>query len=61
VLTFGVLAPSMYERGRHQGRSSYKADRRQWSVWPGAAILVVVGLTSFALQWRSVVAQRSPS
>ena len=32
---------------------SYKAIVG-WTVWPGAAILVASGLTSFALDWRSV-------
>ena len=35
------------------GAVSYKAIVG-WTVWPGAAILVASGLTSFALDWRSV-------
>ena len=27
----------------------------RWSLWPGTALLVASGLTSFALQWRTIV------
>jgi OPT family oligopeptide transporter len=52
VLTYGVLAPAMVERGVISA-ASYKAIAG-YAVWPGAAILVASGLTSFALDWRSV-------
>ena len=52
VLTYGVLAPSLFSQGI-LGSVSYKAIVG-WSVWPGAALLVASGLTSFALDWRSV-------
>jgi uncharacterized oligopeptide transporter (OPT) family protein len=52
VLTYGVLAPAMVERGVISA-VSYKAIAG-YAVWPGAAILVASGLTSFALDWRSV-------
>ncbi|HEX6851001.1 MAG TPA: OPT family oligopeptide transporter [Candidatus Polarisedimenticolaceae bacterium] len=52
LLTYGVLAPSLVERGL-VAEVSYKAIVG-WTVWPGAAILVAAGLTSFALDWRSV-------
>lgn len=52
VLTYGVLAPSLVESGL-VATVSYKAIVG-WTVWPGAAILVASGLTSFALDWRSV-------
>jgi len=52
VLTYGVLAPALVERGIVPA-VSYK-EIVGWSVWPGAAILVASGLTSFALDWRSV-------
>jgi uncharacterized oligopeptide transporter (OPT) family protein len=52
VLTYGVLAPSLVERGVVSA-VSYK-EIVGWTVWPGAAILVASGLTSFALDWRSV-------
>ncbi|MFN0245598.1 MAG: OPT family oligopeptide transporter [Kofleriaceae bacterium] len=53
LLTYGVLAPSLLEKGLITG-ASYKAIVA-WTVWPGAAILVASGLTSFALDWRSIV------
>jgi OPT family oligopeptide transporter len=52
VLTYGVLAPSLVARGQIDA-ATYKAIVG-WTVWPGAAILVGAGLTSFALDWRSV-------
>jgi putative OPT family oligopeptide transporter len=52
ILTYGVMAPALVERGL-VASVSYKAIVA-WTVWPGAAILVASGLTSFALDWRSV-------
>lgn len=52
LLTYGVLAPELHADGR-VAEISYKAIV-QWTVWPGAALLVASGLTSFALDWRSV-------
>ena len=51
-LTYAVLAPALVARGAIS-EVSYKAIVG-WTVWPGAAILVSAGLTSFALDWRSV-------
>ena len=52
LLTYSVLAPSLVERGLVT-TVSYKMIVG-WTVWPAAAILVSSGLTSFALDWRSV-------
>ncbi len=52
VLTYAVLAPALVARGVLSS-VSYKSIVG-WTVWPGAAILVGAGLTSFALDWRSV-------
>jgi uncharacterized oligopeptide transporter (OPT) family protein len=52
VLTYAVLAPALVESGVIAA-VSYK-EIAGWTVWPGAAILVASGLTSFALDWRSV-------
>jgi uncharacterized oligopeptide transporter (OPT) family protein len=52
LLTYAVLAPALVERGVITV-VSYK-NIVGWTVWPGAAILVGAGLTSFALDWRSV-------
>lgn len=52
LLTYGVLAPSLLAQGLIAS-VSYKAIVG-WTVWPGASILVASGLTSFALDWRSI-------
>ena len=52
LLTYGVLAPSLVANGLIT-TVSYKAIVG-WTVWPGAAILVASGLTSFALDYKSV-------
>lgn len=52
VLTYVFLAPALLERALI-GEVSYKAIVA-WTLWPGAAVLVSSGLTSFALDWRSV-------
>src|SRR5690606_28596300 len=52
VLTYVFLAPSLLEQGLIT-EVSYKAIVA-WTLWPGAALLVAAGLTSFALDWRSV-------
>jgi putative OPT family oligopeptide transporter len=52
VLTYGVLAPELVERGLVT-KVDYKSIVA-WTLWPGAAILVASGLTSFAFDWRSV-------
>lgn len=52
VLTYGFLAPALFAKGVITA-VSYKAIVG-WTVWPGAAILVASGLTSFALDWKSV-------
>jgi uncharacterized oligopeptide transporter (OPT) family protein len=52
VLTYAVLAPARVERGVVKA-VSYRAIVG-FTIWPGAAILVASGLTSFALDWRSV-------
>jgi uncharacterized oligopeptide transporter (OPT) family protein len=52
VLTYAVMAPALVEQGIVKA-VTYK-DIVAWSLWPGAAMLVTSGLTSFALDWRSV-------
>jgi OPT family oligopeptide transporter len=52
LLTYGALAPSLFARDIIHA-ASYRAIVG-WTVWPGAAILVASGLTSFALDWKSV-------
>lgn len=52
VLTYGVLAPAMFDQGFITA-VSFKAINT-WMLWTGAAVLVTSGLLSFAFQWRSV-------
>lgn len=52
LLTYGVLGPSLVERGIVTA-VSYKAIVA-WTLWPGAAILVASGLTSFAIDYKSI-------
>ncbi|MHB8876176.1 MAG: OPT family oligopeptide transporter [Myxococcaceae bacterium] len=53
AVTWGVLAPSMFSQGAIP-EASYKVII-QWTLWPGAGILVSSGLVSFAFEWRSVL------
>jgi OPT family oligopeptide transporter len=52
ILTYGVLAPRLMENGLITG-ISYK-EIVAWTLWPGAAMLVGAGLTSFALDYKSL-------
>jgi uncharacterized oligopeptide transporter (OPT) family protein len=52
LLTYAVLAPSLVAEGVIQ-TVSYRGIV-EWTVWPGAAILVASGLTSFAFDYNSV-------
>jgi uncharacterized oligopeptide transporter (OPT) family protein len=52
VLTYGVLAPALIAKGIVT-TVSYKAIVA-WTLWPGAAILVASGITSFAIDYKSV-------
>ncbi len=52
LVTYGALAPAMVARGVIAS-VDYKTIV-QFTLWPGAALLVSSGLTSFALQFRTV-------
>lgn len=52
-LTYVVLAPALLDSGAIAG-TGYKAIVA-WTLWPGAAVLVGSGLTSFALDYKSVL------
>lgn len=52
LLSYGVVAPAMVARGVIVG-IEYKSIV-QFTLWPGAALLVASGVWSFLLQWRSV-------
>lgn len=53
LLTYAVMAPKLLEQGLITG-TGYKAIVA-WTLWPGAAILVASGLTSFAFDYKSIV------
>ena len=55
IATYAVIAPILVDTGtiHVKGDSFYKAIVG-WTLWPGAAILVGAGLTSFILDWRSL-------
>lgn len=55
IFTFGFVVPELVDAGIVVGTFEFKTYAK-WTVWMGAAVLVSSGLTSFALQWRSVVA-----
>jgi uncharacterized oligopeptide transporter (OPT) family protein len=52
LLTYAVLAPALVAKGIVT-TVSYKAIVA-WTLWPGAAILVASGITSFAIDYKSV-------
>jgi OPT family oligopeptide transporter len=52
LFTYGVLAPWLYREGLITG-VNLKAIVN-WTVWPGASMLVAAGLTSFALDYKSL-------
>ncbi len=52
IFTYAILAPALVEQGL-VATASYKAIVN-WTVWPGASLLVASGITSFLLDWRSV-------
>ncbi len=54
LLNYAVLAPWVRELGGITGEVKFRSIV-QWSLWPGAAIMVSSGLLSFGLQWRTVV------
>ena len=52
VATYGFLAPEMVAQGVI-AEAKYKV-MVQWTLWPGAAILLSSGLMSFAFEWKSI-------
>ena len=54
-INYVILAPWMVELGAIQAdKLGYRAIVG-WSTWAGASLMVTSGLTSFAMQWRTVV------
>ncbi len=57
ILNYAILAPLLFERGlvkELKGAPVSYAGIIDWTLWPGAAILVGAGLTSFALDYKSL-------
>jgi uncharacterized oligopeptide transporter (OPT) family protein len=53
IFTYGVLTPWLFAHGLIPGIALRQVV--SWTVWPGAALLVSAGLTSFALDYKSLV------
>jgi putative OPT family oligopeptide transporter len=56
LMTYALLAPALFNAGIitfATPKEAYKAIVA-WTLWPGAALLVASGVTSFVLDWRSV-------
>ena len=53
LLTYGVFAPQLL--GAHEIQGATYKEIVRWSMWPGAGILVGAGLTSLALDYKSLV------
>ncbi len=52
ITTYGFIAPAMVASGVI-AEVKYKVIV-QWTLWPGAAILLSSGLMSFAFEWRNI-------
>lgn len=56
-INYVIIAPALFERGLVKvikGQPVSYAGIIDWTLWPGAAILVGAGLTSFALDYKSI-------
>ncbi len=53
VAFFAILAPVMFHAGAIASLD-FRAITR-WTLWPATMLMVASGLTSFALQWRTIV------
>lgn len=53
LATYAILAPRLFAEGKIKELSLKGIVG--WTLWPGAAILVASGLTSFALDYKSIV------
>lgn len=57
IINYLVLAPVLFEHGlvkTVKGQPVSYAGIMDWTLWPGAAILVGAGLTAFALDYKSI-------
>jgi OPT family oligopeptide transporter len=61
LINYGVLAPILLDHGvihTHMKNGEAVLGYRgvvEWSLWPGAAIMVTSGLLTFGMQWRTVL------
>jgi putative OPT family oligopeptide transporter len=57
IINYAVIAPALLQHGLLRplgGKPVSYAGIIDWTLWPGAAILVAAGLTSFALDYKSI-------
>jgi OPT family oligopeptide transporter len=57
IVNYALIAPALFQHGLIKpigGKPVSYAAIIDWTLWPGAAILVGAGLTAFALDYRSV-------
>jgi putative OPT family oligopeptide transporter len=57
IINYVVIAPALFEHGLVKpvgGKPVSFAGIIDWTLWPGAAILVGAGLTAFALDYKSI-------
>ncbi len=57
TVNYAIIAPLLFERGLVKvidNKPVSYAGIIDWTLWPGAAILVGAGLTSFALDYKSI-------
>ncbi len=57
IINYLVIAPALFEHGlvkSSAGKPVSYAGIIDWTLWPGAAILVGAGLTAFALDYKSI-------
>jgi OPT family oligopeptide transporter len=57
IVNYVLIAPALFEHGLVKpigGKPVSYAAIIDWTLWPGAAILVGAGLTSFALDYKSI-------
>ncbi len=52
IIFFGILAPLMFAQGAIESLDFRGISR--WTLWPATMLMVASGLTSFALQWRTI-------
>lgn len=57
IVNYAIIAPALFQHGLVKpigGKPVSYAGIIDWTLWPGAAILVGAGLTAFALDYKSI-------